>query len=403
MSGTVLEVRELRAGFDTPDGRLEALDGVSFEVRRGEVFGIVGESGCGKSVTASCILRLLPPSGSIGSGTVLFAVPEETMDLIRELRASGKDNGGLRMLVGEWDLLGRSEGYMRQIRGDHISMVFQDPASALNPVLTVGRQISEVVLAHRGKELAEAVLAKADSGEGKRHRLVRPFIARMKEDPDSLMLRAARRIPVLRRYRRPVEEEAWSRAEEMLRLMQVPDPPRMMNSYPFELSGGMQQRATIAMALINRPRLLIADEPTTSLDVTIQAQILELMRRLQKEMGSSILLITHNLGVVAETCDRVGVMYAGSMVEIGPVDRVLKDPLHPYTRGLLDAVPRLDRSERLSTIQGSVPDPLDPPSGCRFHPRCPRAMDICRTERPAPVSIGPDRQVCCHLCAGVRE
>ncbi len=230
---------------------------------------------------------------------------------------------------------------------------------------------------------------------------LRQFYVRMQKDPEDILLRISSRIPILRRYEKLITQEALDKAEEMLRLVRIPDPGNVLRSYPYELSGGMQQRVTIAMALANRPRLLIADEPTTALDVTIQAQILKLMTDLQEQTGTSILLITHNLGVVAETCHRVGVMYAGVMAEIGSVTDVFKEPLHPYTQGLMKSIPTLSaRVERLEVIEGSVPNLIRPPSGCRFNPRCPYAMDICRAEKPPIVEFKAGHNVSCHLYKG---
>jgi peptide/nickel transport system ATP-binding protein len=298
--GTVLEVRDLRASFATDAGTARAVDGVSFSLRRGETLGLVGESGCGKSVTALSVMRLVPqPPGEVGG----------------EVFLRGRD------------LLSLNEDEMCQVRGDDIAMVFQEPMSSLNPVLTCGFQIAEAVAMHQG------VGAK----------------------------------------------EAKRRAVEMLAKVGIPAPEQRVDEYPHQLSGGMRQRVMIAMALSCNPEVLIADEPTTALDVTVQAQILELLRQLQEEMAMAVLLITHDLGVVAEVADRVAVMYAGQIVETATTQRLFEAPAHPYTRGLLQAVPRLDeRRERLQTITGMVPDARDFPSGCRFAPRCPLAEAQCQ-------------------------
>jgi len=310
----MLRVENLVTRFHTYDGVVRALEGVSFEVREGEIFGLVGETGCGKSVTTYSTLRLLPSTGRVHSGRVTLA--------------------------GE-SLLDASESRMREVRGGEIAMIFQDPLSALNPVMRVGDQIAESVWLHDDLPDAEAVAA---------------------------------------------------RVEEVLGQVRMPDPAGAMRAFPHELSGGMQQRVMIAMALAGRPKMLIADEPTTALDVTIQSQVLQLLRQLKQEAGLTVLLITHDLGVVAELCDRVAVMYAGTIVETAPVAELFGNPRHPYTQGLLAALP--GTSDTLAPIPGRVPDLLNPPSGCRFHPRCPLAVDRCRAE--VPELRGDTRQVACH-------
>jgi oligopeptide/dipeptide ABC transporter ATP-binding protein len=291
-SGRLLDVKGLRTSFYTRDGVVRAVTGVDFHVDRGEIMGLVGESGCGKSVTSLSIMRLVASPGRIEAGEVVF---------------DGEDL--LKLPIGE----------MRRLRGDRISMIFQQPTSSLNPVMDVGRQIGEVLEIHR----------------------------RMKE-------KAARR-----------------RALELLRMVGIPDPERRLKAYPHEMSGGMAQRVMIAMALALEPELLIADEPTTALDVTIQAQILDLLRGLQRETGTAIVLITHDLGVVAEMCDRVAVMYAGEIVEQADVTTLFREPRHPYTQGLIGSIPVMGVvREELSTIPGTVPNLINLPAGCRFAPRC---------------------------------
>jgi oligopeptide/dipeptide ABC transporter ATP-binding protein len=293
----LLEVKGLRTSFKTREGVVKAVDGIDFTVGRGEIMGLVGESGCGKSVTSLSILRLVASPGSIDSGQILF---------------DGKD------------LMGLSNDEMRQIRGDRITMIFQQPTSSLNPVRGVDWQISEVLELHR----------------------------------------------------KMTTEAAHGRALELLRMVGIPDPERRLKSFPHELSGGMAQRVMIAMALACEPDLLIADEPTTALDVTIQAQILDLMRTLRDEFGTSIILITHDLGVVAEMCDRVAVMYAGEIVEQTDVVSLFQSPLHPYTRGLIASIPVVgDVKDSLAVIPGNVPNLIDLPLGCRFAPRCQTRID----------------------------
>jgi peptide/nickel transport system ATP-binding protein len=320
MTEPLLSVRDLRTTFPTPAGAARAVDGVSFDIAPRETVGLVGESGCGKSVTSLSLLRLIQPPGRIESGS--------------------------RITFEGTELLTLDERRMRAIRGARISMIFQEPMAALNPVFRVGDQIAEVARVHTD---------------------------------------ASRR-------------EAWNRAVEMMRLTGISDPAERARQYPHELSGGMRQRVMIAMALMMNPPLLIADEPTTALDVTIQAQILELLRELQQRVGMSILLITHDLGVIAETASRVLVMYAGEIVEEAPVHTLFAAPHHPYTEGLLAAVPRLGETrERLAVIPGTVPAATAWPSGCRFRDRCPYAWERCEAEHPPLYQIGAGQWSRCHL------
>ena len=322
----LLRVEDLKVRFYTLRGVVHALERVRFVLHRQETLGLAGETGCGKSVTARSVLRLIDPPGKIISGRILF---------------EGRD------------LLTLGEAAMRTIRGSQISMIMQEPRMSLNPVIRVGHQIAETLLIH----------------------------------DRSLNRRSAR-----------------SRAVDMLAQLGIPDPARVARRYPHELSGGMAQRVMIAMMLVTRPKLLIADEPTSALDVTIQAQILELMKKLVREIKTSVLMITHDLGVMAETCDRVAVMYAGEMVETGPVRSVLKDPRHPYTRGLLQTVPdKANPEQPLYSIRGNVPSLLRPPAGCRFAPRCEYATDRCHRERPPYVHLGGDHQAACFLHAEKAE
>ncbi|HNR64388.1 MAG TPA: ABC transporter ATP-binding protein [Thermotogota bacterium] len=316
----LLEVKDLRTYFKTEDGIVKAVDGVDYVVYSGEALGIVGESGCGKSVNALSIMRLLDEKGQIASGEIM-------MDGV--------------------DILKLSESQMREIRGNDVAMIFQEPMTALNPVFTVGDQIMEAIILHQGKK----------------------------------------------------KEEAKKMAIDMLKKVGIPEPDKRVDEYPHQLSGGMRQRAMIAMALSCNPKLLIADEPTTALDVTIQAQILELMLQLQKEFGMAIIMITHDLGVIAETCQRVVVMYAGKIAEYTDVKTLFKNPKHPYTWGLMNAIARLDIEQKeLYNIPGIVPDPLHFPQGCKFHTRCPFAGDRCKTEEPELLEIEPNHFVrCFHI------
>jgi len=305
MTKPLLEVSELKTHFFTDDGVVKSVDGVSFSIDKKESFGLVGESGCGKSVTALSIIRLVPyPPGRIVGGNIF--------------------------LDGE-DLVTKSEKEMQKIRGKEISMIFQEPMTSLDPMFTIGHELMEVIMLH--------------------------------QDLD--------------------KKQATKKAIDMLKIVGIPEAEKRFKEYPHQLSGGMRQRAMIAMALSCNPKLLIADEPTTALDVTIQAQILRLIEDLKDEFSTAVLLITHDLGVVAETCKNVAVMYAGKIVEQGSVENIFENPLHPYTVGLNNAIPRLDiDKKRLQIIEGNVPDLIDMPPGCKFHPRCPYAMDICRQKEP---------------------
>jgi oligopeptide/dipeptide ABC transporter ATP-binding protein len=317
----ILSIADLHVCFDTYAGTVYAVNGMTFAMMPGEMFGLVGESGCGKSVTGLAVLHAIPsPPGRIESGRILFS--------------------------GE-AIMEKSEAEMQDIRGRRIAMIFQDPTASLNPVFTVGNQIVRQIRQH--------------SHAGK--------------------------------------QEAEQRAIAMFEEVGLPDPQRIFRAYPHELSGGMQQRVMIAMALASGAELLIADEPTTALDVTIQAQILALLSELRRKEGLSILLITHDLGVVAETCDRVAVAYAGRIVESGSVEEVLYQTKHPYTQGLLAALPdTIKQNQQLQVIKGTVPDGLNPVLGCPFHPRCPDVMDICREQQPLPIQIGDQgHTVACYL------
>jgi peptide/nickel transport system ATP-binding protein len=321
---TLLEIHDLVTAFHTPAGRVPAVDGVSLSIPRGGAVGLVGESGCGKSVTAMSVLGLVASPGRIERGKILLEIDGRPLDLV-----------------------GLPEGRLRQVRGGRVGMIFQEPMTSLNPVFTIGSQVAEAVQLHRR---------------------VTPAAAR-------------------------------ARALELFRLVRIADPERRLDEYPHQLSGGMRQRVMIAMALACEPDLLIADEPTTALDVTIQAQILELLADLRRRLGMALLLITHDLGVVAETCDHVAVMYAGKIVEQAPAAELFARPLHPYTIGLLAARPehRTGTGEPLAAIPGMVPQPRDFPAGCRFHPRCPFAREPrCTAQPPDLRPLGTGHLVRCH-------
>ncbi|MSQ62163.1 MAG: ABC transporter ATP-binding protein [Dehalococcoidia bacterium] len=317
----LLEIKNLRTEFRTDEGLVKAVNGVSFEVAAGETLGLVGESGCGKSVSALSILRLIPdPPGKIVAGEIIF---------------EGQD------------ILKMNDDEVRAIRGNRIGMVFQEPMTSLNPVLTIGRQMTESIELH------------------------------MKLD----------------------KEGSRKRAVELLEMVGIPEAGRRLSDYPHQFSGGMRQRVMIAMALSCNPKLILADEPTTALDVTIQAQILEILARLSKELGTAVIIITHNLGVVARYADRVNVMYAGKIIETATAAEVYANPRHPYTIGLLKSVPRLDQAkkDRLDPIEGSPPDLINLPSGCSFSPRCRYAIDKCFVEEPPLASVGENHYAACWV------
>ena len=319
MTTSLLQVQDLQLEFKTTRGILKALNNITFDVRPREVFGLVGETGCGKTVTGLSVLRLLPKSARITSGSILF---------------------------NDKDLLKASMKEMETLRGNDIAMIFQDPSSSLNPVFTIGSQMERVIRQHT-KMNAQA---------------------------------------------------AKSRAAEMLTKVGLPDVQRMLAAYPHQLSGGQQQRVMIAMALSCNPKLLIADEPTTALDVTIQAQILRLLRDLQEQFEFSVILITHNLGVVAQTCDRLAVLYAGRVAEIGSTADIFNDPQHPYTRGLMNAIPRPgSRGKKMAAIPGTVPSNPGAVTGCPFAPRCEHVFERCKTETPTPFAVSAGHQAACFL------
>ena len=320
MAQTLLQVEDLHTQFFTSRGVVRAVDGVTFHVDQGETLGVVGESGCGKTMTALSILRLVPDPGRITSGRILFR---------------GQD-------VTKMD-----DDAIREFRGNEVSMIFQDPMTSMNPVTKVGPQIEEAMTAHD----------------------------------------------------RFNPEQAKGRVVELLRRVRVPAAEKRVNDYPHQFSGGMRQRAMIAMGLSNEPAMLIADEPTTALDVTVQAQIIALMKQLNRELGTAMMLITHNMALVASLCQRVIVMYAGRIVEEGPVEQIFNSPQHPYTWSLLRSVPRVDavRHDRLRSIEGIAPDLLRPPGGCRFHPRCPFRIEKCYTDEPELMAVAPDDLAACWV------
>jgi peptide/nickel transport system ATP-binding protein len=520
----VLDIRNLRTYFFTYDGVVKALDGVTFSIRRGETIGLVGETGCGKSVTAFSITKLIPdPPGRIMDGTILFKGANLLWGLDREAKFKTQKRGRIKV-SRRFRRIRQAQARMTAVRGGGVSMIFQEPTSAMNPIFSIADQISEALLLHRGEVIIDGLLeasadrhgrgagvdgarrlrAKKDLEEGLSSGRIEESIeqlfkvARQNDqetlrtasqelgkvaglpsigtqafyavrgswaDPESRLpdirkglrrlnmtqlqrkylqreralrtlqrelqavylreMRQGKAEPLARRrigartwalrartfyfglwgvrghVRKPLQKETFWQSVGLLEGVRIANPVQVARGYPHELSGGMLQRVMIAMALSSDPDLLIADEPTTALDVTIQAQILELMNNLKHRVGTAILLITHDLGVIAEVADRVAVMYAGVIVEIAPVKDLYLRPLHPYSQGLLASIPRMDDPDKpLESIPGSVPNLIYPPSGCRFHPRCPHAMPVCKEARPPMTLEGEGHQVACYLYHG---
>jgi len=361
----VLKIKNLRVSFHTYAGDVKALDGVELSVRKGELLGLVGESGCGKSVTTQAVAGLLPPNAEVLGGEVLL--------------------DGTELLVMDRD-------DMRHVRLKEIAIVFQDPMTYLNPVLTVGSQISEIMATEPKLFIAQLVRHRLDE-------IAKADAAGLDPNLQAEKARLSSAAHDLRLSKKEFNSLAHSYILSTLKSVRLQDAEKVMKMFPFELSGGMRQRIMIAMALVRRPKLLLADEMTTALDVTVQAQILQILRELKREIDASVLLITHDLAVVAEVCDRVAVMYAGNVIEVADVDELFRNPLHPYTKGLLASVPRVDGFSITgeASIKGSVPDLISPPSGCRFHPRCPRAFGRCPGEKPTLVEVSPGHTVSCFL------
>jgi peptide/nickel transport system ATP-binding protein len=495
----LLRIEDLRTYFFVYDGTVKALDGVSLYVRRGETLGIVGETGCGKSVTAFSVMKLIQdPPGRIVSGQIIYKGANLTRYLPYEAKYIDRKNGRVKIKRNR-RVIRLTERIFQGIRGREISMIFQEPTTALNPVLTVEKQVSEALLMHRKSEIINSILDKEKSdisgfkteirklvedfdiagtqtddfrksaiqtisnfvkeprqqiqiydivtsrGQKRRRRireslqvakigslseqakhileLEKELDAQLKREGNEILagsdIASLKKLASEIRFFKfkillqklnlvakmasdktiKVETSLW--VEELLKQVSIQDAHKVLSSYPHELSGGMQQRVMISMALSCNPSLLIADEPTTALDVTIQAQILDLMKRLKKTTNASIMLITHDLGVISEVCDRVAVMYAGLVAETGTVTEIFKNPLHPYTKGLLSAIPRLDMpGKKLTSISGTVPNLLKPPSGCRFHPRCPYVMDVCKTNLPISIEVTKGHTVSCFLFGG---
>jgi peptide/nickel transport system ATP-binding protein len=414
----LIYVKDLDLRFYTYEGIVEALDKVRVLINDGETLGVVGETGCGKSVTGLSELVIVPPPGKIEGGKIFVKKGDKWLDLLRQ-----------------------KESYLRRVRGKDIAMIFQDPKSALNPVYTVRQQIAEAIWHHRLTEICEKVLENDEKVRGRgiltdnevatlKEMLKNPYlsskikksckkildehtkaveegilsqrerklITELMKNPRSLRVKVASKIPFIRGFRKKLENEVTKEIIRILGDMRIPDPERVAEMYPHELSGGMAQRVVIAIALSCSPRLLIADEPTTNLDVTVQLQILNLIKELKEKYGTTVQYITHDMGVIAEMCDRVAVMYAGNVVELAGVLEIFRNPLHPYTKALLECIPRPGCA--FKSIEGTVPSLIDPPKGCRFNDRCPYAMEICASKKPDFVKVKEGHYVLCHLYSG---
>jgi oligopeptide/dipeptide ABC transporter ATP-binding protein len=452
----LLRVSNLKISFVTRAGKIQAINDVSFDLKPGETLGLVGETGCGKSQTALAVMRLTPEAGIIERGEIWFSDTNLTKNIAQEFKLV--ETHGRVKLRRNKSMLDKLNHEVSEIRGRAITMIFQEPMTSLNPVYTIGRQLSETLLRHCVPMLVNRVLArnaatkeklKAVSktiievpshakvrelleqnglgpledqvqfilsrrdigipqkskaimalGDKKLKPLTERFLISLKKHNDKIpsAYRIASRLPVLRRWLwGTIEQEALEVSYELLSLVNMPNAETVLRQYPHELSGGMRQRVMIAMAIATRPKLVIADEPTSALDVTVQAQILELLRGLKGRFNAAILFISHDLGVISEICDRVGVMYAGNLVEVATLDQLFADPKHPYTQGLLASIPTYgEKKEMLRTIEGNVPNLIAPPKGCRFRTRCSRAFDKC-AQGPPWVQIDEQHGVLCWL------
>jgi len=373
----LIEVKNLKTYFYTEEGIVKAVDGVSFDIYEDEVLGLVGETGCGKSVTALSILQLVRAPGKILDGTVLF---------------------------NDINLLELDRNQMREFRGKVITMIFQDPLNSLNPVMSVGRQISEIFQLHQKeevrKDLDERRLERKNKLTEKNNlkKDLKENEERLSEEEKEELLEKIKMLEDESSHYPVIKDVLMDKSAHIIKEVGIADAKDILKRYPHELSGGMRQRVMISMALSCNPALLIADEPTTALDVTIQAQILDLMKELKTKFKTSVLMITHDLGIIADVCDRVAVMYSGNIVEYATAEHLFKNPRHPYTQGLIAAIPSIEkRDSKLRVIRGMVPNLIYPPSGCRFHPRCDERMEICDKVKPSLTEIGDKYFVACHL------
>jgi len=370
-----LKIENLHLDFSVYQGTVQVLDGISLEMKKGEIFGIVGETGCGKTVTTRSIVRLLDANAKITEGNISFE--------------------------GSSNLIKYPEKQIEELRGKKISFIFQEPMTALNPTTKIGDQIGESLLLHFHQDMIEKGINLLRYSKVIFSGLYEYFLRKELEDPKSVIIKIAASLPMLKRYQDYPKLAARNESINILKEVGMPSPESIALQYPHELSGGMRQRVLIAIALAANPDLIIADEPTTAVDVTTQAKILRLLMNLRKERGTSILVITHNLGLIAEICDRVCVMYAGQISEIGDVVDIFNNPLHPYTRGLMNAIHYIGDEKEIEEIRGNVPILLHPPSGCRFHPRCDRAMKICQEKKPELHEIETGHKVYCWLYSSV--
>lgn len=441
----LLKVENLKTQFVTLNGVVKALNGVSFEIMPGETLGLVGETGCGKSVTALSIMNLIPETvGAVVDGNITF----DGIDIATTQKEACKiiEKKNKAKIKVKRSKLKQNLKLMNQLRGNTMAMIFQEPMTTLNPVLSIKKQIEDVLYTHHINVLASRVIARKKITKEQLNDIVKNVIDQknvgyldefVKQHPDlyaikeqvaniinrrditsfrkknmilalynenrkisnTLLKLSTKKLNKTPRFLpKEIKEEATRLAIELLTKMNIPEPDKVIYQYPFELSGGMRQRVVIAIAMASNPKLLIADEPTTALDVTIQAQILDIMKDLKQTSQTSILFITHDLGVIADISDRVAVMYAGSIVEMAKTSDIFESPKHPYTQGLLMSIPSYGSGKgRLKSIPGSVPNLINPPSGCKFHPRCPYAMDICKTANPDMIDLGNGHFVACWL------
>ena len=366
-----LEIKDLYLNFNVYQGTVKVLDGIDLEMNKGEILGLVGETGCGKSVTTKSIVRLLEANAMIEKGEITFKRSQNLLEI------SDKD--------------------LEKIRGRNISLIFQEPMTHLNPTMKIGEQVSEGLILHFREDMITKGLELLKERNAPLSNLYKKLLERELSTPNSLLQKIVSRIPIINSYKQYPKCAAMSESIKTLRTVGMPTPERISEQYAHELSGGMRQRALIAIALVCQPELIIADEPTTAVDVTTQSKILRLLLDLKEKDGTSILVITHNLGVISEICDRVYVMYAGQIAEIGDVAHIFLHPIHPYTMGLMNAVHNIGDKRELEEIDGTVPILLNPPLGCRFHPRCHKVMEICSKEKPKTIMVEEGHFVSCWL------
>jgi len=366
-----LEIKNLHLDFSIYQGIVQVLDGIDISMKKGEILGLVGETGCGKTVTTRSIVRLLESNAIIGEGKINFIDNKNLLDI--------------------------PESEITKIRGRRISIIFQEPMTALNPTMRIGDQIGESRLIHFREEMIKKGIDFLEQEKIFISGFYKKLLEIELDSPGSITLKILSKIPLINRYKTYPKLAARKESIKILRDVGMPEPERIAMEYPHELSGGMRQRVLIAIALSCEPDLIIADEPTTAVDVTTQAKILNLLLKLREERGMSILVITHNLGLIAEICDRVCVMYAGQIAEVGDVVDIFNHPLHPYTKGLMNAIHNIGDKKELEEIKGNVPILLHPPSGCRFHPRCDKAIEKCSQQRPELFEIEPGHEIYCWL------